>query len=115
MIRPSRADPRADEQRFGKFPGSLTAGLAVRAGQTLLPAAHAGREFDASSEQRQFRGRPGPQMPGIAGLYLAGDWIGSEGYLLDASLASARAAAQLIVQNVAARPRVRATSLLQVA
>jgi hypothetical protein len=34
-------------------------------------------------------------VPGIAGLYLAGDWVGPEGFLADASTASARAAAAL--------------------
>ncbi len=39
-------------------------------------------------------GRPGPQVPGAPGLYLAGDWVGAEGLLVDASLASAVAAAR---------------------
>lgn len=38
-------------------------------------------------------GRPGPQVPGAPGLFLAGDWVGSEGLLVDASLSSAVAAA----------------------
>lgn len=42
-------------------------------------------------------GRPGPQVEGISGLYLVGDWIGPEGYLVDASLASARQVAQLLL------------------
>lgn len=40
--------------------------------------------------------RPSPVTP-IRGLYLAGDWIGDTGLLSDASLASARAAAQAIL------------------
>jgi hypothetical protein len=32
-------------------------------------------------------------------LYLAGDWIGPEGFLVDASVASARRAAQLILED----------------
>jgi phytoene dehydrogenase-like protein len=46
-----------------------------------------------------FAGRPGPQVPGVANLYLAGDWIGSEGFLTDASMASARQVAQLILRG----------------
>ena len=42
--------------------------------------------------------RPQPVTP-IRGLYLAGDWIGSEGLLSDASLASARAAAKAILSQ----------------
>ncbi|MCU1349378.1 MAG: putative dehydrogenase [Acidobacteria bacterium] len=42
------------------------------------------------------RPRPTVQTP-IRGLYLAGDWVGSEGQLSDAALASARAAAKAIL------------------
>jgi phytoene dehydrogenase-like protein len=42
-------------------------------------------------------GRPAPLVPGTEGLFLAGDWVGAEGMLADASLASARAAARLAV------------------
>jgi len=40
--------------------------------------------------------RPSPETP-IRGLYLAGDWVGDEGSLADAALASARAAAKAIL------------------
>jgi phytoene dehydrogenase-like protein len=43
------------------------------------------------------RGRPGPAVPDAPGLYVAGDWVGPEGLLADASLASARAAAFAIL------------------
>ena len=46
-----------------------------------------------------FAGRPGPEVPGIANLYLAGDWIGPEGFLADASTASARQVAQLVLSQ----------------
>ncbi|MFL5663967.1 MAG: phytoene desaturase family protein [Ktedonobacteraceae bacterium] len=45
-----------------------------------------------------YTGRPGPKVPGIANLYLAGDWIG-EGFLSDPSMGSARQVAQLILQE----------------
>lgn len=52
------------------------------------------------------RGRPGPLVVDVPGLFVAGDWVGEEGLLVDASLASARRAAELI-----AAPRtVRATA-----
>jgi phytoene dehydrogenase-like protein len=47
-----------------------------------------------------FVGRPGSQVPGIANLYLAGDWVGPEGFLADASMASARRVAQMVAQSV---------------
>jgi phytoene dehydrogenase-like protein len=44
-----------------------------------------------------FAGRPGPRVAGLDNLYLAGDWVGPRGFLADASFASARAAAQLVL------------------
>ncbi|MBO9596993.1 MAG: NAD(P)/FAD-dependent oxidoreductase [Cohnella sp.] len=44
-------------------------------------------------------GRPGVCVAGRPGLYVAGDWVGSEGMLLNASLASAKEAAQCIIAN----------------
>lgn len=41
-------------------------------------------------------GRPGPEIEDLPGLYVVGDWVGNEGLLVDASLASARHAAVLI-------------------
>jgi phytoene dehydrogenase-like protein len=41
-------------------------------------------------------GRPGPVVADVPGLFVAGDWVGQEGLLVDASLASAREAARLI-------------------
>src|SRR5829696_4693869 len=59
-----------------------------------------------------FAGRPGPRVPGIDGLYLAGDWVGPEGFLVDASVASARRAAGLALDDgVATRGKVAAGSV----
>lgn len=43
--------------------------------------------------------RPGPAVPGVDGLYVAGDWVGPEGLLADASVASAKRAAELVMQR----------------
>jgi phytoene dehydrogenase-like protein len=48
-------------------------------------------------------GRPGPAVLGVEGLAVAGDWVGPEGLLADASLASARAAADLLLSAPARR------------
>lgn len=45
-----------------------------------------------------YAGRPGPRVPGLNNLYLAGDWIG-EGFLTDSSFGSARQVAQLVLQE----------------
>lgn len=40
-------------------------------------------------------GRPGPELRGEEGLFVAGDWVGDHGWLADAALGSAREAAGL--------------------
>jgi phytoene dehydrogenase-like protein len=50
-----------------------------------------------TAEMGGTTGRPGPEVPGAPGLYVAGDWVGPEGMLADASLASASRAAEAIV------------------
>lgn len=50
-----------------------------------------------------FAGRPKSLVPGVDGLYLAGDWVGPEGFLVDASVASARRAAGLALGDGAAK------------
>jgi phytoene dehydrogenase-like protein len=49
-----------------------------------------------------FAGRPEPEVPDIANLYLVGDWIGPEGFLADASTASARQVARLVLSQTKA-------------
>jgi phytoene dehydrogenase-like protein len=51
-----------------------------------------------------YAGRPGPRVPGLARLYLAGDWIGA-GFLADASLGSARQVARLLLDSDLATAR----------
>lgn len=43
--------------------------------------------------------RPAVNVPAIRGLYVAGDWVGDEGQLADAALASASQVAQAILQS----------------
>jgi phytoene dehydrogenase-like protein len=53
-----------------------------------------------------FAGRPDTEVPGVDNLYLAGDWVGPEGFLVDASMASARRAAELVLED-GWRPRAK--------
>lgn len=71
----------------------------------LLPTAAAGG----------FAGRPGIWSAGVDNLLLAGDWIGAEGFLADASFASARLTAQaVLLKHVrAGAARASATPLVQ--
>lgn len=46
-----------------------------------------------------FRGRPEVCVPELDNLFLAGDWVGSMGFLVDASMASAREAAHAVLRG----------------
>ena len=46
-----------------------------------------------------FAGRPNVELEGKAGVYLCGDWVGNRGMLCDASFASAKRAAHLILNQ----------------
>jgi phytoene dehydrogenase-like protein len=50
-----------------------------------------------TAQQGGLAGRPGPEVPGISGLYVAGDWVGPRGLLCAAALWSARQAAHTIL------------------
>jgi phytoene dehydrogenase-like protein len=66
-----------------------------------------------TAESGGFAGRPGSTVPGLENLYLTGDWIGPEGFLIDASVASARSAARLALENSPpARSKAAAGSVL---
>jgi phytoene dehydrogenase-like protein len=55
-------------------------------------------------------GRPGPAVPGLSNLYIAGDWVGSEGQVSDACFASASSAARLIMADLASQQRASLVS-----
>lgn len=51
-----------------------------------------------------LRGRPPVAVPDAPGVFVAGDWVGPTGHLLDAALASARSAARAAVAHVERAP-----------
>lgn len=55
----------------------------------------------APANEGGLAGRPGLVVPDSQHLYLAGDWVGPEGWLADASLASARHVTELILSRPA--------------
>ena len=61
-----------------------------------------------TAKQGGLTGRPMPAVPGLDGLYVAGDWVGHEGQLADASFASAKLAAAMILQTQARQPAAAA-------
>ena len=52
----------------------------------------------ATAQEGGLPGRPGTVLPESHHLYLAGDWVGEEGWLADASLASAKNAVETILR-----------------
>ena len=54
-------------------------------------------------------GRPGPEVPGIRNLFVAGDWVGKAGQLTAAGLASAWAAGRLACEQTLRRGGVDET------
>ncbi len=50
-------------------------------------------------------GRPPADVPGAAGLFVAGDWVGPTGMLVDASVASGRVAGRLAARRAAGARR----------
>jgi phytoene dehydrogenase-like protein len=53
-------------------------------------------------------GRPGVAVPGLPGAFVAGDWVGPEGMLLDAAVSSAVAAARAASVAVVGREAIAA-------
>ena len=51
------------------------------------------------AEQGGIYGRPDVKIPDVENIYIVGDWIGPEGLLVDASLSSAKRAAEYILRT----------------
>jgi thioredoxin reductase len=54
-----------------------------------------------TAELGGLAGRPAATASAVPGVFLAGDWVGPAGHLLDASLASAEAAVAVAAKLVA--------------
>ncbi len=93
-------DPREDERDLEDLLDATQPGWRdVLVKRQYMPRIEAAGALPTAKDGG-FAGRPGSQVPGVANLYLAGDWVGPEGFLVDASMASARRAAQMVSQYV---------------
>ena len=102
-------DPHADERGLEEFLDLTLPGwrdVVVR--RVFLPRLTAVNALPTAA-RGGLAGRPGPRVAGVTNLYLAGDWVGSEGFLADASMASARQAARLVIETRARWGSVRTT------
>ena len=91
-------DPAADETELEALLDTLQPGWREEAlVRRFLPRMTVVQRLATPGEG--LSDRPGPRVPGRDGVYVAGDWVGPEGWLADAALASARAAAHLVLHR----------------
>jgi len=69
--------------------------------QSFLPRIQAVSDI-VQAKRGGITGRPGPSVPDVGGLYVAGDWVGHEDQQAGAAVASATRAAHLIAEALGA-------------
>lgn len=97
------SDPKQDERELEELLDAAQPGWRdVLVKRVFLPRIEAVGMLPTANSGG-YAGRPGPKVPGIANLYLVGDWI-DEGFLSDPSMASARQVVQSILQRHSLAP-----------
>jgi phytoene dehydrogenase-like protein len=95
------ADPARDESELEAWMDRLQPGWRdVLVERRWLPGMIASNAL-VTAAGGGLRGRPGPRVPDAPGVFVVGDWVGPEGMLLDASLASAQQAAAQVGEALA--------------
>ena len=98
-------DPREDERDLeGLLDAAQPGWRDVLVDRQYLPRIEAVSALP-TAESGGFAGRPGTRVAGLEDLYIAGDWVGSEGFLVDASVSSARSAARSVLEDDPSAPR----------
>ena len=96
-------DPKADERQLEALLDLMQPGWReVVVERRFLPSMVVSHAL-VTAAAGGTAGRPGPAVPGIDGLFVVGDWVGPEGVLADASVASAQQAAEMILRRGASR------------
>jgi phytoene dehydrogenase-like protein len=91
-------DPKADREELEKLMDLVQPGWRkVVVKERFLPNMIVSNAM-VSASQGGIYGRPDVKIPGTENLYIAGDWVGPEGMLADASLSSAKRAAEKILK-----------------
>src|SRR5579883_231786 len=91
------ADPHGDERELEALLDLVQPGWRARVtARRFLP-----NLVSTSALVEARTRRPEVDATGAVGVFIAGDWVGSEGMLVDAALASARTAAQRAIECVA--------------
>ena len=98
-----RDDAKADEREIEAFADLVQPGWRTHvAERRFLPAMTVSHAL-VTAEMGGTAGRVDVEVPGMPGAYVVGDWVGPEGLLADASLASARRAARIAGRRLDAR------------
>jgi len=106
MLYEPSGDARADERELEGALEQVQPGWREHVlERRFLPAIVAANDV-VDAARGGLAGRPDVAVAGVEGVFVAGDWVGSEGMLLDAGLASAkRAAAECAAALGSARAR----------
>jgi phytoene dehydrogenase-like protein len=92
-------DPQRDEKELEQWLSLLQPGWEKRViSKRFLPHITVSNAL-VTAIGGGFQGRPKSKIIEIPGLYVAGDWVGAEGMLVDASFSSAKEAAYSIVKE----------------
>jgi phytoene dehydrogenase-like protein len=92
-------DPREDERDLEELLDAAQPGWrGALVKRQYLPRIEAVGALPTAREGG-FAGRPGSRVMGLHNIYMAADWVGPEGFLVDASMASARRAADLVLED----------------
>ncbi|MBI4515388.1 MAG: NAD(P)/FAD-dependent oxidoreductase [Deltaproteobacteria bacterium] len=95
------SDPKSDEQELEQLLDLVQPGWRSEVVERRFLPNMVACSALATAEMGGIGGRPGVEVPEIRNLYVAGDWVGSQGWLADGSLASAKRAAQLAIAGAA--------------
>jgi phytoene dehydrogenase-like protein len=94
----SKTDPKSVEPELEEFLDLVQPGWReVLVERCFLPNITIVSSMTTAA-QGGLSGRAGPEVPGIRNLYVAGDWVGPDGWLSDASRVSGKRAAELILR-----------------
>ena len=97
---PTGSNPQQDSQQLEAFADLIQPGWRDELiEKRFLPKMVASNRLVLAAQGGRT-GRPQPTVPGIPNLFVAGDWVGSEGLLADTSFASAKQAATLCIQHL---------------
>jgi phytoene dehydrogenase-like protein len=98
-----RDDAKADERELEALADLVQPGWRAHVVERrFLPAMTVSHAL-VTAEMGGTAGRVDVEVPGMPGAYVVGDWVGPEGLLADASLASARRAARVAGRRLDAR------------